>query len=289
MHTPLTKTIICCVTLAVLTTACTPFWSNQTTNQSRSNDKDGLVNDAVQPGEVAIIDSNIIVLQPVSNTAITSPLAVSGRAKVNSNQVVIRLKDNFGTVVATSTAPINPAENEWGGFSGSLSFTRQQTALGVLEVFSLNPQTSQEENLISVPITFKNFTKPRVKVFFNNTEGDPGLAQCDKVYPIERETDGSVPLLIVALGELLTGPSAKDISDGFISQIPKEGVKIQQLNVDKNVLNIDFNSAIQQGVTTTCAFIAIRAQITQTAKQFSGFKDVVITINGKADGVLPTP
>src|SRR3989344_2562720 len=53
----------------------------------------------LQGGQVAVLDSNIIVNSPLSNDKISSPVEISGRASVFEGTVLFRLKDSFNRVL----------------------------------------------------------------------------------------------------------------------------------------------------------------------------------------------
>ena len=274
--------LVLVLSLAIGLVGCLKLTKNQKGNQNSNLN----VYDQVQPGEVAVIESNIIVTKPLSNETIAGGFEVSGRANVFENTVFYRLKDAWEKVIADGFTTISIGTNGWGAYSAKLEFDLPSSAVGWLEVYSKNAKDGHEENLIRLPLRFKESKKPIVKVYFNNTEGDPGMKDCSKVYPIEREVGYANTLLVSAIGELLSGPREDDKNNGFVSQIPTEGVKVQKLEVKDGVAYIDFNQALQQGVAGSCRVIAIRSQITETLKQFEEVKDVKISIDGKTEEIL---
>ncbi len=248
------------------------------------------VNDQVEAGEVAVIEGDIIVTKPLSNEVISSPLEITGRAKISQGAVLFRLKDALEGVIATSTAAVALGDTtEWGFYSGQLNFNSPIVPFGWLEVYTKNSEDGSEQDLIRLQTEFKEYKKPIVKVYFNNIKNDPGMPDCSKVYPVEREIDLKIvpnALEKGALEELLAGLTNKDKDNGFVSNLPTEGVKVQKLEVKDGTANVDFNQALQQGVAGSCRVIAIRAQITQTLRQFPGINNVVISIDGKTEEIL---
>lgn len=239
-----------------------------------------------EPGQVAIIESNIIINKPLSNDVVFSPLEIAGRARVFEGNILFRLKDNWGKVVATSTTTALAGAPDWGFYSGKLTFDLPTTPIGSLEVWTLSPKDGSEQNLIRLPIRFKEYKKPIIKVYFNNIEADQKLTDCRKVYPVEREVGPENSPIVSAIDELLKGLTDKDKNNGFITNIPEKDVKLQKLELKDNIAYIDFNPALQAGVAGSCKVNGIRAQITETLKQFPEIKDVVISIEGKTEGVL---
>ena len=66
------------------------------------NDNLVTVKDSPQSGQVAVIDSNIIVTKPLSNDVISSPVEITGRAQVANGEVRLRLKDAAGQDLASA-------------------------------------------------------------------------------------------------------------------------------------------------------------------------------------------
>ncbi|MDX9892923.1 MAG: Gmad2 immunoglobulin-like domain-containing protein [Patescibacteria group bacterium] len=259
---------------------------NQLTIKRDNQTGDVVVKTETQPGQVAVIDSNIIIAKPLSGDQITSPIEVSGRAKVSEGKVVIRLRDAFENVMATTTALTGESAENWGFYKVNFDFPVSRTPYGWLEVFSIGPQDNSERNLISLPIFFAGYQNPTVKVFFSNIKEDPNLLDCSKVYPVSREINFDVQPLAGAIAELLRGLTDQDVNSGFVTNIPEEGVKVQSVSAQEGIITIDFNQALQEGVGGSCRVTAIRSQITETLKQFEGVKDVIISIDGKAQDIL---
>jgi len=238
----------------------------------------------VKSGIVAVIEENLVVNSPVNDDVVSSPLKVSGRVRSVDNTVNFQLKDDLKNIIASGSKISSATGSEFGYFQIELNFNPPSTPIGWLEVYSKNTDGSQD--FIKIPIFFTDYVKPVVKVYFNNTEGDPELIDCEKVYPVERQVNYSNPLMISALGELFVGPTEEEVNNGFLSTLPTEGVKILGLEVKDGVAYVDFNQALQAGVAGSCRVIAIRSQITETLKQFADVDEVVISVEGKTEDVL---
>lgn len=133
------------------------------------------------------------------------------------------------------------------------------------------------------PTTFCGETI-KVKVYFNNSKMDPEYS-CNKVFPTERQIIKTSAVAQTALEELLKGPTDKEKAEGFTANI-NPGVKIQKLIIENNVAKIDFDEQLEYQVGGSCRVAAIRAQITQTLKQFPSVKSVIISINGRTEDIL---
>lgn len=123
-----------------------------------------------------------------------------------------------------------------------------------------------------------------VKVFFNNNRLDPEFS-CNKVFPVERQIPKTQAVARAALEELLKGPIDQDKSQGFFTSI-NSGVKIQNLTIENSYAKIDFDEQLEFQVGGSCRVAAIRAQITQTLKQFPTVQQVIISIDGRTEDIL---
>ena len=123
-----------------------------------------------------------------------------------------------------------------------------------------------------------------VKVFFNNDRMDPEFS-CNKVFPVEREILKTQAVARAALTELLKGPTEAEKAQGFFTSI-NPGVKIQELTIENGVARVDFDSQLEFQVGGSCRVSAIRAEITQTLKQFPTVNSVIISIDGRTEDIL---
>lgn len=134
-----------------------------------------------------------------------------------------------------------------------------------------------------------------VKVFFNNEKLDPEFS-CNKVFPVERkilktqapynnELYAGQAVARAAINELLKGPTEAEKEQGFFTSI-NPGVKIQSLAIENKTAKIDFDSQLEFQVGGSCRVSAIRAQITQTLKQFPTVDSVLISIDGRTEDIL---
>ena len=124
----------------------------------------------------------------------------------------------------------------------------------------------------------------KVKVFFNNSNLDPEFS-CNKVFPVEREIEKTVAIARAALEELLKGPRDSEKEQGFFTSI-NQGVTIQKLTVEDGTARVDFNEQLEFQVGGSCWVSAIRAEITETLKQFPTVNSVIISINDRTEDIL---
>jgi len=124
----------------------------------------------------------------------------------------------------------------------------------------------------------------KVKVYFNNDEMDPEFS-CNKVFPVEREIPKTQAVARAGLEELLKGSTEEEKEQGFFTSI-NPGVKIQSLVIENGLAKVDFDEQLEFQVGGSCRVAAIRAQITETLKQFSTVNSVIISIDGRTEDIL---
>jgi len=138
--------------------------------------------------------------------------------------------------------------------------------------------------ILAIVAGYFAFQKTTVQVFFNNSLLDPEFS-CDKVFPVDRRVIRMKAVEKAALEELLKGPTEQERKAGFFTNI-NEGVKIEGLSIKGGVAKIEFDEQLEFQVGGSCRVAAIRAQITETLKQFLPVEEVLISINGRTEDVL---
>ncbi|MBA7661011.1 hypothetical protein ES703_69021 [subsurface metagenome] len=63
-------------------------------------------------------------------------------------------------------------------------------------------------------------------------------------------------------------------------------MRIQKLIIENGVAKIDFDEQLEFQVGGSCRVVAIRAQITETLKQFPTVDNVIISIDGRTEDIL---
>jgi len=236
-------------------------------------------------------EPEVIIYIPQPDQVVTSPQAVEGKARGGNwffeANAILRLLDGNGNEIAVSNVM---ATSDWMTadyveFKGQIRFISPASGSGTLIFKNDNPSGLPENDKeFRVPIRFDASQTTKVKVFFNNNNLDPEVS-CNKVFSTEREILKTQTTARAALEELLAGPTFKEQSDGYFTNI-NSGVKIQSLTITGGVARVDFDETLEQAVGGSCRVAAIRAQITQTLKQFSTVKSVIISINGRTEDIL---
>lgn len=246
------------------------------------------VRPVAKPGQVAMINENIIVTEPLNNALVASPLAVKGQITNLAGAVLFQLKDQWDNIIATSSVVLNSDNKKWQDYQTNLFFLRPSSQKGILQAYVMDNKGTGNRNLITIPLIFKEFEKPIIKVYFSNIKEDPELKNCAKVYPAKRVIEPTNQILDAALEELSKGVNEEEMKAGFVTNLPEKEkeVKVQKIEIKEDKAYVDFNQALQEDVSGACRVAAIKSQIIETLKQFPNIKDVVISIDGKTMGIL---
>ncbi len=228
---------------------------------------------------------------PRPNQIISSPLFIEGNARgfwFFEGEFSVKLLEQKGNILATGIATAN---GEWMTenfvpFTAKLEFNALSDENGTLILEKDNPSDLPENaDQLIIPVVFTPTPAiVNVKAYFNNNKLDPDIS-CNKVFSVERAIPKTAAIARAALEELLKGPTVFEQKSGFLTNI-NPGVKIQKLSIEGETAKVDFDEQLEFQVGGSCRVSAIRSQITETLKQFSAVKEVIISINGRAEDIL---
>jgi hypothetical protein len=240
------------------------------------------------------IKSGIQVAVPESGAEVSSPLIIRGTTNGDGwngfeGQVgTVKLLDYKGDELALG---ILTAATDWMqppvSFETTLNFTAANSGPGTLVFKNENPSGEAErDQTFTLPVNIIESSAETiiVKLFFNNSKMDPEFS-CDKVFSVDRNVPKVQSIARVALGELLKGPTDAEKNAGFFTSI-NPGVVIQSLTIENGTAKVDFNDQLDYQVGGSCRVAAIRAEITETLKQFPTVGNVIISINGRTEDIL---
>jgi len=128
-------------------------------------------------------------------------------------------------------------------------------------------------------------TSTKIILYFANNKIDPEFLDCGRLNAVERDSNERVDKYRYALTQLLLGPSNDEENAGYYSLIGR-GVRIQELSFIDGEVNVDFSVDLNKDAAGSCKVTAIRAQITDTLKQFPEVKNVNISIGGNREDIL---
>lgn len=226
---------------------------------------------------------NIYVSSPTKSAVVSLPFSVTGRARVFENQLNYQLLTASGKVLIEGTAYAqSPDAGEFGPFAFTIDSLPNPTYSPViLEVFDYSAKDGVKQDIVSLPISINMLKAMDIKVFFL----EEGATDCTAVTPVRRFVPKTEAVAKIALNELLKGVFAVEKEKKLTTQLPPF-VTLNSVTITDGVARADFSKELGQNVAGSCKVQAIRSQIIQTLKQFDTVKDVVISIDGKIEGIL---
>lgn len=226
-----------------------------------------------------------------SGQEISSPLIVEGQAIGTwffEASFPIIITDQAGNILGSSYVQ---AQSDWMTenfvpFKGEITFSSKADGKGFLILKKDNPSgLPQYDKEMKIPVIFKKTGYTTIKVFFGNNNLDPEIS-CNKAFGTEREIMKIEAIGAATINELLKGPTDSEKAEGYFTSI-NSGVRLLSLRIDENgTAFADFDEQLEYQVGGSCRVSAIRAEITETLKQFDTIKDVVISINGRTEDIL---
>jgi len=246
-------------------------------------------------------DEMIKVFSLESDQVVSLPIVIEGEARGNwffeaSFPVRLLDKNNKEIALAVAAAQSDWMTTDFVPFKAVINLSAlPETEEGILVLEKDNPSGLPEnDGKISLPVRFpKEEDVSIVKVFFNNEKMDPEFS-CNKVFPVERVISKTPAVARAALELLLEDPTLEEQGETFFSAVEgrsfftsiNKEVKIQQLTIEDGIARVDFDSQLEFQVGGSCRVSAIRAQITETLKQFTTVKEVIISIDGRTEDIL---
>jgi len=230
--------------------------------------------------------TNIHVFSPKSGDEVGLPIKVLGEVRTFENGYVVRIKDAKGNILREeSGTALNGDAGQFNLFQSEINYPLPTTSAGTIEVFDYSAKDGSEIDKVTIPIKFGLTNYTNIKIYFTNNIDNPNSKDCQAVSSVSRRVSQDKDIAANAIKELLLGPTTAEAAKGFYNSI-NTGVTLNSIKIDNGVATVDFNDVLQAGVSGSCQITAIRAQITQTLKQFPTVKSVVISINGNSQGIL---
>jgi hypothetical protein len=235
----------------------------------------------------------IEIISPKINEEILSPLKIKGVTNgwngFEGQVGTVKLFNNNGEQLGQTA--ILSATTDWTkppvSFEATLNFVSTGAQDGALIFYNENPSgLPQYEKQFVLPVKIGQSSAGiiTIKAYFNNNKMDPEIS-CNKVFAVERQVPQTAAVARAALNWLLSGPTNAEKDAGFFTSI-NSGVKIQSLTIENGTAYVDFDEQLEYQMGGSCRVSAIRAQITETLKQFSTVKNVIISINGRTEDIL---
>ncbi len=131
-----------------------------------------------------------------------------------------------------------------------------------------------EYNDIDVPV----IETTAINLYFGHTSGEDTRV-------VRREVSLTPAMARTALEELIKGPNAQELEEGYFSSV-NSNTRIQRLEIQDGVAYADFSQELQLDIGGSAMVTFIRAQIEDTLMQFPTVDEVVISIDGSIDDIL---
>lgn len=238
----------------------------------------------------------IKVFSPKPNESVASPLVIKGEARgfwFFEASFPVKLFDDNGFLLGIKPAQ---ASKEWMTenfvpFEAEMPFSIPSSRNGILVLEKDNPSSLPEHaDELRFEVAFQEFSEPKetvtTKIFLSDSRFAEELNfDCGKTVAAKRTVQKTQAIGRAAIEALLRGPDEQEIQKGLISNI-NPGVRVQSLEIENDAAKIDFDKQLEFQVGGSCRVAAIRAQITDTLKQFSTIKNVIISIDRRTEDIL---
>ncbi len=237
------------------------------------------------------IGNKIVTYSPNKNEEVTFPLTITGEARgywFFEASFPVKIVDAQGNFMAQGIAT---AQSDWMTenfvpFITTLSGTVSQRTEATLILQKDNPSgLPQNDESVSIPIVLLPSESTTINVYFGNSQLDPDVMDCSKVFTSQRTITKTEAIGRAALEELLKGPTQPEKDQGYFTSI-NDNVKIQSLTIENGTAKVDFDPQLEYAVGGSCRVAAIRSQITQALKQFPTVNEVIVSIDGRTEDIL---
>ena len=107
------------------------------------------------PSPVTSAKGTITLDQPLTNQTLTSPVTISGEASVFEGNVLWRISDRSGRVLAEGFTTASIGAPGRGAFSVSATYTVTTETIAFVEVFSRSPKDGTVDEIVRIPVTLR--------------------------------------------------------------------------------------------------------------------------------------
>ena len=102
-----------------------------------------------------VFEPAIWVTAPIKDQIITSPVKISGNARVFEATVSYRIKDDNGNMLAQGFATAKEGAPGRGDFTGELAFKPAGPGKGQIEVFEVSMKDGSDRNKVIIPVEWQ--------------------------------------------------------------------------------------------------------------------------------------
>ena len=228
--------------------------------------------------------ANITVTSPKTGDKVGNPITVTGKARVFENTFAYGLRDTSGRKLYENFGMADaPDMGQFGNYTVKIPVPVNAPVDLVVEVWEYSAKDGSVINLVRVPVKLSTQQTQTLKIYMGKT----GVSEndCKTMVAVNRTVIQTNEPAYISLIELLKGPTNTEKQNDYYTSLP-DNVRLNSLVLRGSTVTADFDETLQAGVGGSCRVTAIRAQITQTLKQFSSIKNVVISIYGRTTDIL---
>jgi len=231
---------------------------------------------------------NIFITLPAQNGEVGKIFKIEGQARVFENTLSVRVLDAQGNkILEKSIMSQAPDAGQYGSFSFEVdlkNFPEVKSGDLFIEAFQYSAKDGAETDKTKIKVKYQPTAEEmiKLKVFFNKSDS---ADSCEKVYPAEREVVRTLAVARAAVEELLKGPNEQETANGFVTSL-NINISLKNITIENGIAKVDFDENLDKNIGGSCRVSAIRAQITQTLKQFPAVREVIISMNGRTEDIL---
>jgi hypothetical protein len=206
----------------------------------------------------------------IDGVEIANPVVITGRARTFENNVVLRVRDARGALIAEGFTTSNGEMGRHNPYRGMLWIPRDPGSRITAEALEYSAKDGSEQWLVRME---KPFTVETVEARLHFP--DQG---CNGVKPYTRRIPKSISMVRLLVEALIAGPTAEEKKRGAAGPFPR-GSAVRSVNLRDGVATVDFNERLRN-VGGSCAAQMIRAAVTETLKTLPSVRSVKITAGG---------
>lgn len=228
-----------------------------------------------------------VYLPAAGDQIVGTKFVIYGKGRAFENTINYRISDDDGKQLYLGSFMTNaPDAGIFGYFDQEVDLAKLLKTIPPvirLDVLELSAKDGSDIHKTSLRLNVDQ-SVTAVFAYFSNNNLDPEIS-CNKTFAVTRLVPKTQSVLRGATKELLNGPTPAEAKLGFGTLI-NSGVMINSINISSNTATIDLSPELDKNMGGSCRVTAIRSQITNTAKQFTNIKNVIISINGETELIL---
>lgn len=228
-----------------------------------------------------------VYLPAIDVKAVGTKFVIYGKGRAFENTINYRISNDGCKQLYLGSFMTNaPDAGIFGYFNQEIDLTKILKTIPPvirLDVFEASAKDGSDIHKTSFKLDVDQ-SETAIFAYFANKNLDPEIS-CNKTFAVARIVPKTQSVLKAAIEELLKGPSAAEADLGYKTSI-NSGVSVNSIKISGAKATIDFSKKIEENTAGSCRVSAIRNQITNTARQFSNIKNVIISVEGRTQAVL---